>query len=115
MRQAGVLAAAALLALEESPKRLIEDHENAQRLAQALSEMPGVKLDAKNVVTNIVIFGVDPKGPTASELCAALAKRGVLAAGVGKHSVRMVTHCDVTRAGIDRAIAATKEALTASA
>jgi threonine aldolase len=115
MRQAGVLAAAALVALEESPKRLVEDHENARRLAEALAEMPGVTLDPKKVRTNIVIFGIERSGKTAADICGALGKRGVLASGVGKHSIRMVTHCDVDRAGIERAIAAMGEVLAAKA
>jgi threonine aldolase len=111
MRQAGVLAAAALLALEESPARLPEDHANARRLANALAAMPGVTLDPEKVKTNIVIFDVQKSGKTAAEICAALKERGVLASGVEKYAVRMVTHLDVDRAGIDRAITAMSQVL----
>ena len=113
MRQVGILADAALMALEESPKRLVEDHENARRLAEALAAMRGVTLDPKKVRTNIVIFGIESSGKTAADVCAGLAKRGVLASGVGKQSIRVVTHCDVDRAGIERAIAALNEILGA--
>ncbi len=115
MRQAGVLAAAGLIAIEESPKLLPEDHRNARRLAEALAEMPGVTLDPGAVRTNIVIFGVEKSGRTAAEICATLGKSGILASGVGLHSIRMVTHFDVNRDGIERAIAATREALAPGA
>jgi threonine aldolase len=106
MRQAGVLAAAGLVALEESPKRLNEDHENARRLAEGLAEVKGIAIEPKKVVTNIVIFDVNAGGKTAAQLSAALKERGVLANPTGKSTIRMVTHCDVDRAGIEKAIKA---------
>jgi threonine aldolase len=113
MRQAGVLAAAGLVALEESPKRLHCDHENAKRLAKGLAEIPGVAIDPVKVVTNIVIFDVRESGKTGAEVSAAIKERGVLANPTGKYTIRMVTHCDVDRAGIERAIAETANALRA--
>ncbi|MGH9710697.1 MAG: threonine aldolase family protein, partial [Candidatus Acidiferrales bacterium] len=101
MRQAGILAAAGLLALEESPKTLHRDHENARHLAEGLSKISGIVVDPKKVVTNIVIFDVRATGKTATEISAELGKRKVLAGATDKYSVRMVTHCDVDRAGID--------------
>ncbi|HKV27073.1 MAG TPA: low-specificity L-threonine aldolase [Candidatus Acidoferrales bacterium] len=109
MRQAGILAAAGLIALEESPKTLHRDHENARHLAEALSKIPGIAVDPQKVVTNIVIFDVRGTGQTAAEISAELGKRKVLAGATDKYSVRMVTHCDVDRAGVDRAIAALGE------
>lgn len=103
MRQAGVLAAAGLVALEETPKRLHEDHENAQRLARGLALMPGVLIDPEKVVTNIVIFDVSETGLTADEICARLQTRGVLASGFGS-SIRMVTHYDVSSEDIETAL-----------
>lgn len=103
MRQAGVLAAAGLVALEETPKRLHEDHENAQRLARGLALMTGVLIDPEKVVTNIVIFDVSETGLTADEICARLQTRGVLASGFGS-SIRMVTHYDVSSEDIETAL-----------
>ena len=103
MRQAGVLAAAGLIALEESPKGLPEDHANAKLLAEGLAELPGIKVDAEKVVTNIVIFEVSDTGMTADSICARLRERGVLASGFGS-SIRMVTHYDVARADIGTAL-----------
>ena len=103
MRQAGVIAAAGLVALEESPKRLHEDHENARRLAEGLAELPGIKIDPEKVVTNIVIIDVAETGKTADGICAELRERNVLAIGFGS-SIRMVTHCDVSHADIETAL-----------
>ncbi|HEV7844165.1 MAG TPA: GntG family PLP-dependent aldolase, partial [Pyrinomonadaceae bacterium] len=103
MRQAGVLAAAGLIALEETPKRLHEDHANAQRLARGLAEMPGVLIDPEKVVTNIVIFDVSQTGIMADEICARLQARNVLASGFGS-SIRMVTHYDVSGEDIETAL-----------
>jgi threonine aldolase len=114
MRQVGVLAAAGLVALEKSPGRLHEDHANARYLAEALARLPGIRVDLKKVQTNIVIFDVSGTGRTAAELSAALAKRNVLANPTGKHAIRMVTHCDVDRAGIDRALVEFRAVLAAA-
>lgn len=109
MRQAGVLAAAGLVALEETPKILHRDHENARYLAEGLARIEGVAIDPKKVVTNIVIFEVSGTGRTAAEICEELGKRGVLCEPTRKFAVRMVTHYDVDRAGIQRAIAAMQD------
>src|SRR5205814_6277650 len=103
MRQAGVLAAAGLIVLEESPKGLPEDHANAKLLAEGLAELPGVKIDPEKVVTNIVIFDVAETGQTADAICAQLREHDILASGFGS-SIRMVTHCDVARADIETAL-----------
>jgi len=113
MRQAGVLAAAGLVALEKSPARLHEDHENARALAQALSELPGVSVDLKKVQTNIVFFDVAATGRTAAAICAELAKRQILCGATGPTAIRMLTHCDVDRAGIDRAVSELRTVLAA--
>ncbi len=111
MRQAGVLAAAGLVALEESPKGLKRDHENARCLAEGLAQIPGITLDPKTVVTNIVRFEVAGTGHTAADICAELKKRGILAGPFAKHAIRMVTHYDVDRTGIEAALAALREIL----
>ncbi len=113
MRQAGVLAAAGLIALEESPKGLALDHENARYLAEQLAKIPGIALDPAKVVTNIVRYDVQGTGRTASEICAELKKRGILAGPFAKYAIRMVTHYDVSREGIDAALVALREILGA--
>ena len=100
MRQAGILAAAGLIALEESPKRLHEDHTNAKTLAIGLAAIPGIALDVETVETNIVIFDVSGTGRTSGEICAGLKENGILASGFGTR-IRMVTHLDVTANNMD--------------
>ncbi|HUL32356.1 MAG TPA: GntG family PLP-dependent aldolase [Candidatus Eisenbacteria bacterium] len=104
MRQVGVMAAAGLVALEKSPARLHEDHANAQHLAQGMARIPGLQIDPASVKTNIVIFDCSPTGMNAVELCDALHERGIWAQDTALYSVRMVTHWDVNRAGIERAL-----------
>jgi threonine aldolase len=104
MRQAGILAAAGLVALNEMTGRLQEDHDNAKFLAGALSGLPQVELNPKSVQTNIVIFSLRGGGD-AQALVSALASRNVLAGTVGAQSVRLVTHHDVDRAACERASA----------
>ncbi len=107
MRQAGVLAAAGLIALEQGPARLHEDHANARLLAEALAHTEGVSIALKSVESNIVIFRLNG-GLSAEELVSRLHARGVLAGAVGPDAVRLVTHRDVDRA----ACVAAAEALT---
>ncbi len=109
MRQAGVIAAAGLIALEKSPARLHVDHDNAKRLAEGIVEIPGLSIDPKKVRSNIVIFDCSKTGKTAVELCDTLHPHGVWAQDTALHSVRVVTHCDVDRPGIERALVVLKE------
>jgi threonine aldolase len=104
MRQAGVIAAAGLVALRKSPSRLHIDHENARFLADGLAKIPQLKIDPAKVQTNIVICDCSPTGKTAVEFCEELYARGVWAQDTALHSVRFVTHCDVSREGIERAL-----------
>jgi threonine aldolase len=109
MRQAGVLAAAGLIALEQGPGRLHEDHANAKLLAEALASTPGVALDLDSVETNIVIFRLTA-GFGAPELVARLKARGILVNAFGPDAIRVVSHCDVSRADcIDAAETLTEE------
>ena len=104
LRQAGILAAAALYALEHHVERLADDHENARLLADGLAEVPGITLDPSAVETNIVVFDVrDPAGFVAS-----LAQRRVEMSIVGGR-VRAVTHLDVDRSGVEHALAAVRD------
>jgi threonine aldolase len=115
MRQVGVLAAAGLIALEESPKKLYVDHENAKFLANGLAKIKGIALDSTKVVTNIVIFDVRGTGRTAAEISSELGKKKILCGPTDKYSIRMVTHCDVQRDGIEKALAAAGEILNVRA
>lgn len=108
MRQVGILAAAGLIALEESPQRLHVDHENAKRLATGVANLRGVAIDAERVQTNIVIFDVSATGKTSAEICDTLKKDNIFAIPFGAR-VRMVTHCDVAREDIEKTLAALKK------
>lgn len=103
MRQVGVLAAAGLIALEETPPRLHEDHENARILAAGIAEIDGCNINPEMVVTNIVIFDVTRARISASEICAQLKENQILASAFG-NSIRMVTHYDVSRRDIETTI-----------
>ena len=104
MRQVGVLAAAGLVALEQSPQRLHEDHSNANSLAVGIAQIPGLKIDPARVRTNIVIFDCSGTGMNAVELCDALHEKGVWAQDTAPYLVRMVTHWNVNHDGIVRAL-----------
>jgi threonine aldolase len=114
MRQAGVIAAAGLIALEKSPGRLHVDHENAKRLAEGIAEIPGLTMDPKKARSNIVIFDCAKTGKTAVEICDALHPYGIWAQDTALHSVRVVTHCDVDRAGVERALVVLKDVVAKS-
>lgn len=102
MRQAGVLAAAGLIALEESPARLEDDHRNARYLANRLVEIPGIKIDPSRVQTNILVFDIAGLGLSTAEFSKQLKARGVLSNGIGPTQMRMVTHLDVTHQDCER-------------
>ena len=104
MRQAGILAAAGLIALEKHTARLKEDHDNAKFLADGLSHVAGIKIDPATVVTNIVIFDISGTGMGSGEFTKKMAERNVIAGGVNNELVRFVTHMDVDRAGCERAL-----------
>jgi len=109
MRQAGVLAAAGLVALEKSPAGLAADHGNARFLAEALAEMPGVSIRPNDVLTNILFFDVS-EALTCADLSARLREKGVLANGVAGR-MRMVTHYDVNREDCERAAGVLRQVL----
>lgn len=111
MRQIGILAAAGIIALEDGPERLHEDHKNARALAEGLAEIPGISVDPPMVRTNIVIFDVSGTGKMSGEICAGLKERGVLAIGISDTQVRMVTHCDVNGIDMVQTVTAVSEVL----
>jgi threonine aldolase len=102
MRQAGVLAAAALYAVENHRDRLAQDHANARRLAEGLALLPGVTLDLETVETNIVIF--DVPGLSAADFAARLGQAGVRVLAIGAQRLRAVTHLHLTGADIEEAL-----------
>jgi threonine aldolase len=103
MRQVGVLGAACLLALEETPKKLAEDHANARFLACEVAKISGIAIDPASVESNIVIFDVSGTGKTSSEISAGLKAQDVLMNGINDRMVRGVTHYDVSRADCAKA------------
>src|SRR2546429_5999769 len=109
MRQAGVIAAAGLIALEKSPARLHVDHENAKLLAEGIAQIPGLKIDPEKVRSNIVIFDCAQAGMTAVELCGAAQGHGVWVEDTGLYFGCVVTHSDGGRAGCERALTGLKE------
>lgn len=104
LRQVGVLAAAGMIALEDGPGWIAEDHANARRLAEGLSQLDGIAIDPASVKTNIVIFSVEKLGLSAADFSARLAGAGVLAGAVSAHEVRFVTHHDVSSEACHRAV-----------
>ncbi len=103
MRQAGVIAAAALYALDHHVDRMAEDHAHARQIAQAVDEIDGLSLPGA-IDTNIVYMRIDPKLGTAASLVELLAARGVLAIDLGPQDLRMVTHLDVSSVEISKAV-----------
>ncbi len=112
MRQAGILAAAGLIALAEGPKQLHEDHANARLLAEALASIEQVEINLDEVETNIVIFRLTG-GLKAADLSARLKARGVLANAVGPDAMRVVTHLNVDRAACVTAAEVLREEIAA--
>jgi threonine aldolase len=104
MRQAGVIAAAGIVALTETVDRLVEDHANARRLAEGIAGLPGIVLDPATVQTNIVIFALERPGLSPQQLAAQLAERGVWLFAIGGQRLRAVTNYHVTSQDVERAI-----------
>ena len=111
MRQAGILAAAGLIALEEMPQRLVEDHANAKLLAEGIATLAGIALDPATVITNIVIFDIAGTGLTVADFVAKVKEEGMLLSGVGGTRIRVVTHMDVSLTDCKRAVEAIGHAL----
>ena len=104
MRQAGIIAAAGIIALEEMVDRLAEDHLRARKLAEGLAAIPGIAIDPDRVRTNIVYFDVSKPGLSAAELLRRLEREGIRMLATGARTIRAVTHYEVTAADIDQAL-----------
>jgi threonine aldolase len=109
MRQAGILAAAALYAVDHHIERLAEDHANARRLAEAIAELPGMILDPKIVESNIVIFDVERRLGTGADIIAEMNEIGIKMLAVAPQKVRALTHLDVSAAQTEEAIRRLRE------
>ena len=109
MRQAGVLAAAGLVALDTMIDRMADDHANARQLARGLANVDGLSVDPDSIQTNIVIFQVDPSVATAQELIAALEREEVKVTYPGQRSIRMVTHRHIDGSDVDEALVRTSK------
>lgn len=115
MRQAGIIAAAGIVALTEMVDRLQDDHDNALALAQGLSTLPGIAIDMARVQTNIVIFTLTDERVTPQQFEAALQERGVLVGGMGGRTIRAVTHYGIERAHIEQALVIISESVMRNA
>jgi threonine aldolase len=113
MRQAGIIAAAGVYALQHHVERLAEDHANAKLLATALAELPNVSLNPADIETNIIFFDVGATGLLAADLGAKFEAEGVRVSVLGRTKLRAVTHLDVSRSDIQRAIEVFRRVLVA--
>ncbi len=104
MRQAGILAAAAILAIREMPNRLLEDHENAKYMAKRLAELPGVSVDLNSVQINMVFFGVKRERAAIDALPERMLEKGILINAEELGHLRFVTHYGITKKDVDQAI-----------
>lgn len=108
MRQAGILAAAGLIALEKMPLRLHEDHANAQLLAQGLAQIGGIQIDPRKVQTNILVFNITGTGMNTADFSRKLGEKNVLAAGIDPENMRFATHMDVSREDCEKTLEAVR-------
>lgn len=114
MRQIGFLTAAGIYALDHHIERLAEDHQKARRLAQALSRIPGIRIEPRRVKTNILYFGIEKEGWTAKKAVEELRKREILVLAIQEQLIRAVTHLDVNKEDIEKAIVVFQELFTSS-
>ena len=112
MRQAGVLAAAGLVALDNMVERLADDHSNAKRLAEGLANIQGISVDPTSIQTNIVIFEISESSGNADDVINELANEGVLVTYPGQQSLRMVTHRHISASDIDEALSRVAKVMT---
>ena len=113
MRQAGILAAAGIVALNSMVDRLAEDHQNARHLATGLAQLPGIAIDPTSVPTNLVIFEMAPAAMSPADFALALNHRGIKLSPIGGQRLRAVTHYGIQAQDVDRALDAAREILSA--
>jgi threonine aldolase len=111
MRQAGVLAAAGIVALTEMVERLPEDHANARRLAEGLADIPGIRIDLDTVQSNIVLLKLDERVMPGPEFAERLRAEGIRVSNYDTRGLRMVTHYQVSRDDIEHTIATARRVL----
>lgn len=109
LRQAGILAAAGIYALDHHVERMAEDHDNARWFAEQIAEIPGISVDLQSVQTNMVFFDVSDSGQTAAEVSQKLEQQGILIGALSATRLRAVTHLDVNREGVTAAVKALRE------
>ncbi len=112
MRQAGIIAAACIHALDHHVERLADDHRNAQIIAQAIADTPGLHLEPPEVDTNLVWFRLDPHVGTAKDITARLKQQGILVHAAGPQKIRACTHLDVSKAQAERAAETLRQVVT---
>ena len=112
MRQAGIIAAPGLVALDKMVARLAEDHANARRLAEGIAEIEGLQIDLSRVRTNIIYFDVSSKKTSVEQIRDGMEKRGIKVLPTGPDRFRMVTHYGIDEEDVDRTIAGLKEVVT---
>ena len=110
MRQVGILAAAALYALDHNMDRLADDHAHARMIAERIAASPRINLDLATVQTNIIVFHLAAGAPSAADFAARARERGLLVSIFGPRTIRAVTHLDVTRQQCERAAGIIAEA-----
>jgi threonine aldolase len=113
-RQAGIIAAAGIVALETMIARLSDDHANAKYLAEMLADTPGIRLDPATIKTNLIIFALEPNGMNAPQLAQRLEQERVLIQPRGAYALRAVTHYGITRADVETAYNALRRALVSN-
>jgi threonine aldolase len=111
MRQSGILAAAGLIAMEDMPARLHEDHENARWIAERLGKIPGVELSLDSVRTNVIVFALPESRLTPVELIAQLKAEGLMISSAGGGRLRIVTHLNISRKDCEDAMRALESVL----
>src|SRR5205085_2668642 len=109
MRQAGIIAAACIYAMDHNVERLADDHRNAQIIAKAIADIPGLHLEPEEVDTNLVWFRIDPSVGNAKDITARLKQQGVLVHAAGPQKIRACTHLDVSKAQAERAAEALRK------